>query len=98
MAAFDLLDTATFAAGHPHAAYDALRAAHPVYRHPGSDKQPPFWVLTRYDDAGVRSNGYFIADALGAYNPTGAYLGLSDAAFAGANTTGGLTAEFSEVA
>ena len=55
-------------------------------------------VLTRYDDAGVRSNGYFIADALGAYNPTGAYLGLSDAAFAGANTTGGLTAEFSEVA
>lgn len=55
-------------------------------------------VLARYDDAGVRSNGYFIADALGAYNPTGAYLGLSDAAFAGANTTGGLTAEFSEVA
>lgn len=55
-------------------------------------------VLTRYDDAGVRSNGYFIADAFGAYNPVGAYLGLSDAAFAGANTTGGLTAEFSEVA
>lgn len=55
-------------------------------------------VLTRYDDAGVRSNGYFIADALGACHPTGAYLGLSDAAFAGANTTGGLTAEFSEAA
>lgn len=55
-------------------------------------------VLTRYDDAGARSNGYFIADAFGAYNPVGAYLGLSDAAFAGANTTGGLTAEFSEVA
>lgn len=55
-------------------------------------------VLTRYDDAGVRSNGYFIANAAGAHDPNGAYLGLSDAAFAGANTTGGLTAEFSEVA
>ncbi len=55
-------------------------------------------VLTRYDDAGVRSNGYYIANAAGAHDPNGAYLGLSDAAFAGANTTGGLTAEFSEVA
>ncbi|MFC3712797.1 cytochrome P450 [Sphingoaurantiacus capsulatus] len=50
MAHLDLLDTANFADGHPHAAYDALRADRPVYRHPGSDKQPPFWMLTRYDD------------------------------------------------
>ncbi|WP_422059702.1 cytochrome P450 [Sphingopyxis sp.] len=48
--AFDLLDTASFADGHPHDAYDALRADRPVFRHPGSDRQPPFWVLTRYDD------------------------------------------------
>lgn len=53
-------------------------------------------VLTRYDDTTVRSNGYYIANAAGAYNPVGAYLALSDAVFAGANTTGDLTAEFSE--
>jgi len=48
--AFDLLDPDTFAHGHPHAAYDRLRAAAPVYRHPGSAAQPPFWVLTRHAD------------------------------------------------
>lgn len=53
-------------------------------------------VLTRYDDTTVRSNGYYIANAAGAYDPVGAYLALSDAVFAGANTTGDLTAEFSE--
>ena len=48
--AFNLLDVETFAGGHPHAAYDELRAKAPVFRHPGADGQPPFWVLTRYED------------------------------------------------
>ena len=47
---FNLLETSSFEHGHPHAAYDELRARAPVYRHPGSPKQPPFWVLTRYED------------------------------------------------
>lgn len=47
---FNLLDVATFADGHPHQAYDRIRAEEPVMRHPGSAKQPPFWVLTRYED------------------------------------------------
>lgn len=48
MTAFNLLDTATFAAGHPHAAYDAIRAETPVLRHAGSASQPDFWVLTKH--------------------------------------------------
>lgn len=55
-------------------------------------------TLTRHSDSGVRSNGYYIADADGSYNPTGRYLGLSDAAFAGANTTGTLQAQIAEAA
>jgi len=50
MAGFNLFDTATFSRGHPHDAYDRLRAQAPVLRHPGSAKQPPFWALTRYED------------------------------------------------
>lgn len=48
--AINLFDTATFAQGHPHALYDAVRASTPVYRHPASDMQPAFWVLTRHAD------------------------------------------------
>lgn len=47
---FNLLETATFAHGHPHEAYDRIRATTPVARHPGSEKQPPFWILTRHAD------------------------------------------------
>lgn len=47
-AGFDMLDTATFAAGHPLAAYDRLRALGSVVRHRGSAMQPPFWVVTDY--------------------------------------------------
>lgn len=47
---FNLMDPATFAGGHPHAAYDRLRSEAPVFRHPGSEQQPPFWVLTRHED------------------------------------------------
>lgn len=47
---FNLLDSACFSASHPHEAYDRLRREQPVLLHPGSAKQPPFWVLTRYED------------------------------------------------
>jgi cytochrome P450 len=47
---FDLLDPKTFLNGHPHAAYDLIRDSEPVLRHPGSESQPPFWVLTRHAD------------------------------------------------
>lgn len=46
----DLLDTKTFANGHPVALYDHVRTNAPVLRHPGSAKQPPFWALTRHAD------------------------------------------------
>lgn len=49
-AGFNLLDTATFKRGHPHALYDRMRAAGGVLRNPGSAKQPAFWVLTNYAD------------------------------------------------
>jgi cytochrome P450 len=45
---FNMLDTATFARGHPWEAYDRLRALGPVVRHPGSAAQPPFWLVTDY--------------------------------------------------
>lgn len=46
----NLFDNDTFAAGHPHDAYDQVRATTPVYRHAGTELQPPFWALTRYSD------------------------------------------------
>ncbi|WP_179045630.1 cytochrome P450 [Sphingobium lactosutens] len=52
---FNLLDPASFVAGHPHDAYDCLRREQPMLLHPGSDKQPPFWLLTRYEDMRVVS-------------------------------------------
>jgi len=48
--ALDLLDPDIFAAGHPHAPYDRIRAETPVYRHPGSAVQPGFWALLRHRD------------------------------------------------
>lgn len=47
---FSVIDPDTFAQGHPHALYDRMRETQPVWRHPGSDHQPPFWALTRFDD------------------------------------------------
>lgn len=55
-------------------------------------------TLTRSTTSDVVANGYYIADANGAANPTGAYLALSDVALAGANTTGTLQATFGEAA
>ncbi len=49
-APFDMLDISTFRDGHPHAAYDAIRAETPVFRHEGSGLQPPFWALLGYED------------------------------------------------
>ena len=45
----DLLDVATFAAGHPVELYRSLRAKAPVYRNP-EPNGPGFWALTRYAD------------------------------------------------
>ena len=49
-AEFDMLDVRTFAHGHPHDVYDAVREVEPVMRHRGSALQPPFWALLRYED------------------------------------------------
>ena len=53
-------------------------------------------ALVRQTSAAVVQGGYYIADLSGVYNPTGAYLALSDTAFAGANTTGTLQITFAE--
>ena len=45
----DLLDPATFAAGHPHALYKTLRATAPVHFN-AEPNGPGFWAVTRYDD------------------------------------------------
>jgi cytochrome P450 len=45
----DLLDPGTFAAGHPLALYNSLRATSPVHWNPEPDG-PGFWALTRYAD------------------------------------------------
>ncbi len=52
--------------------------------------------LTRYTDNGVRQAGFYPANAAGAYDSHGSYIGLSDSAFAGSNTTGTLQATVQE--
>ncbi|MBL8630395.1 MAG: cytochrome P450 [Rhodospirillaceae bacterium] len=77
-ASINLLDPLTFCSGHPHAVYDALRAEAPVYFHPGSDKQPSFWVLTRYDDVvAVSRNNTQFSSARGFRLPTDRKLDLA---------------------
>lgn len=49
-ATFSLIDPDTFRHGHPHDAYDVMRESAPVWRHPGSEHQPAFWALTRFED------------------------------------------------
>lgn len=69
--AFDMLDIATFGDGHPHDAYDRLRAETPVFRHPGSDVHAPFWALLGYDDIkDVSQDGENFTSALGFKVPT----------------------------
>lgn len=74
----NLLDPTTFRKGHPYEAYDDLRAQAPVYLHPGSDKQPPFRVLTRYDDiVAVSRNTTDFSSARGFRLPTDRKLDLA---------------------
>ena len=47
---FSIIDPLSFQGGHPHAVYDMLREREPVWRHPGSATQQPFWALTRFED------------------------------------------------
>ena len=54
-------------------------------------------LVLKYDNT-VAQNSYYIANADGSYNAQGEYLGLSDTAFAGSNTTGSLVVVFGEVA
>jgi hypothetical protein len=55
-------------------------------------------VLVRQTSSAVVQNGYYIANSDGSYNAQGAYLGLSDTAFAGSNTSGSLVVIFGETA
>ncbi|WP_128801712.1 MULTISPECIES: cytochrome P450 [unclassified Streptomyces] len=46
----DLLDSAYYASGDPHALWAHLRENSPAHRCDPGDGREPFWVLTRYDD------------------------------------------------
>ena len=52
--------------------------------------------LTRYADTGIYFQGFTIVDAAGNFDPTGSYLFISDAAFAGSNTSGTLQLDIRE--
>lgn len=54
--------------------------------------------LTLRSDTSQFQEGYTITDANGTYNPTGGYLFLTDATFAGSNTSGTLQVQIEEVA
>lgn len=54
-------------------------------------------VLVRYQSNAFQSNGYYIANVDGSYNPTGSYLGISNTDFSSSNTTGTLQLNFEEV-
>lgn len=47
---FNLLETATFAHGHPWRLYEAMRKTGPVLRHQGMNDIPDFWILTNHED------------------------------------------------
>jgi len=55
-------------------------------------------VLTRRTDTSQFFAGFTITNADGTYNPNGGFLFLTDADFAGANTTGTLQVDIEEVA
>jgi hypothetical protein len=55
-------------------------------------------TLTRYTDTDDHFQGFTIVDENGNYSPTGSYLYISDAAFAGSNTTGTLQLDVLESA
>lgn len=55
-------------------------------------------TLTRYSDTAQHFQGFTITDGSGNFDPNGGYLFISDAAFAGSNTTGTLQLDIEEVA
>lgn len=55
-------------------------------------------TLTRYTDTGDHFQGFTIVDADGNYSATGNHLFISDAAFAGSNTSGTLQLDVAEAA
>lgn len=55
-------------------------------------------TLTRYTDTGDYFQGFTIVNSSGVYDPTGTHLFISDAAFAGSNTTGTLQLDIAEAA
>jgi hypothetical protein len=55
-------------------------------------------VLTVQTSNAVVANGFYPADIDGSYRADGAYIGLSDSAFAGSNTSGTLQVSVQEIA
>lgn len=55
-------------------------------------------VLTYQTSTAYALQGYTITDSTGTFDPTGDYLFITDAAFAGANTTGTLQLDIAEAA
>lgn len=55
-------------------------------------------ILNLQGSNAVTTNGFYPASVDGSYNSTGAYIGLSDTAFAGANTSGTLQIIVAEAA
>lgn len=55
-------------------------------------------ALTRYADTGDYFQGFTIVNSSGVYDPTGTHLYISDASYAGSNTTGTLQLDVVEAA
>ncbi len=74
---FNVIDPDTFRNGHPHAVYDEMRATSPVWRHPGSDAQPDFWALTRFEDIrAVSLDSANFTSTLGFRIPTDSHVAM----------------------
>lgn len=74
---FNLINPDTFRHGHPHAVYDQMREAAPVWHHPGSDKQPAFWALARFEDIrAVSLDPENFTSTLGFRIPTDSFAGM----------------------
>lgn len=74
---FSVIDPDTFVKGHPHDLYDQMRESQPVWRHPGSEHQPPFWALTRFEDIrAVSLDAENFTSALGFRIPTDTFTAM----------------------
>ncbi|MEN9684126.1 MAG: hypothetical protein RLZZ427_1877 [Pseudomonadota bacterium] len=75
---FSLINPDTFRRGHPHETYDRMRESAPVWHHPGSDRQPAFWALTRFDDIrAVSLDGENFTSTLGFRIPTDNFAAMA---------------------